>query len=153
MPTTTRKGLGAAVRDDGGQVLLLVLVYFLVALVLVAAVTAATGVHLERKRLLALADQTALAAAAAVDDRSYYVRDGGELVRLTERGVRAAAEAHLDAVTTSGFTGLHVAGTWTDGRSAEVTLDAVVHPPLIGWLTQGWSDGVPLRATSRARAG
>lgn len=133
--------------------MLLVLVYFLISLVLVAAITAATGVHLERKRLLALADQTALAAAAAVDGPGYYTRGGGDLVRLTDRGVRAAAEQHLAATSTDRFARLRLTSTWTDGRSAEVTLDAVVHPPLVGWVTEAWSDGVPLRATSRARAG
>lgn len=138
--------------DDTGRVLLLVLVYFLISLLLVAAVTAATGVHLERKRLLALADQAALAAAVAVDDPGYYARDGDRLVHLTEPGVRAAAEDHLAVSATGRLAGLRVARTWTDGSSAEVTLEAVAHPPLLGWLTRAWSDGVPLRATSRARA-
>lgn len=149
----TARWRAARGSDDDGRVLLLVLVYALVGLLLVAAVTAATGVHLERKRLLALADQTALAAATAVDGPRYYTREDERLVTLTEASVRAAAEGHLAASGTAGLRGLRVAGTWTDGRSAEVTLESVAHPPLIGWLTQAWSDGVPLRVTSRARAG
>lgn len=138
---------------EDGRILLLVIIYVMISLLLVAAVTAATGVHLERKRLLAIADQTALAAAVAVDGPRYYTRDGSRLVQLTAHGAQDAAEAHLAASETTGLHGLRLASTWTDGHTAEVTLEAVVHPPLIGWLTRAWSDGVPLRATSRARAG
>ncbi|MCM3686832.1 hypothetical protein [Kocuria rosea] len=36
-----------------------------------------------------------------------------------------------------------------DGRTAEVTLHAVVHPPVVSLLVP---DGVPVSATSEARA-
>ncbi|GGB98856.1 pilus assembly protein TadG-related protein [Cellulomonas carbonis] len=135
--------------------MLLSIGYVVIALLLVTAVVSASAVHLERKRLLALADTAALAAADSLDDPAYYARPGepGEhLVRLTPDGVRDAVDDHLEA-SPSHVAGLAVVGTWTDGRTAEVTLTAVSRPPLVSWVTAAWSDGIRLEATARARAG
>lgn len=140
---------------DDGQIMLLTIGYVVVALLLVTAVVSASAVHLERKRLLALADNAALAAADQLDDGAYYGRPGapGEhLVRLTPDGVRDAVDEHL-RTSPSRLTGLGVVDTWTDGRTAEVTLTAVARPPLVSWVTAAWSDGIRLEVTARARAG
>ncbi|MDT0165723.1 hypothetical protein Q9R32_09155 [Actinotalea sp. AC32] len=135
--------------------MLLSIGYVVIALLLVTAVVSASAVHLERKRLLVLADTAALAAADSLDDPAYYARPGapGEhLVRLTPDGVRDAVDEHLEA-SPSHLDGLAVVATWTDGRTAEVTLTAVSRPPLVSWVTAAWSDGIRLEATARARAG
>ena len=63
-------------RDDG-QVMILTLGFVVVALLLITVVVSAAGVHLERKRLLALADLLALEAADAVGDDQYFAPGAG----------------------------------------------------------------------------
>lgn len=150
-------GLRARVRGDDGQVMLLSLAFGLLAILLVGVVVSATAVHLERKRLLALADLAALEAADAMDPGRYYTESSGEPgapVSLTREEVAEAVEAYLvDAPGTGRFTDLEVleAGT-DDGRTVVVTLRAVAEVPLLGAATAGWSDGVELVVTARARA-
>lgn len=159
---------------DDGQVLLLSIGYALLALLLVTVVVSATGVHLERKRLLALADQAALAGAQAFDADAYYRAQGADgddapgaevdtggpadvrgLVLLSPALVRSAVVDHLEASPGAArLDGLTlVSATTPDGRTAVVTLSAVARPPLLSWVTAPWSDGIALRATSSARAG
>lgn len=134
--------------------MLLTIAYAVLSLLLVTTVASATGVHLERKRLLAVADQTALAAATAVDAGHYFARGDDRLVHVTRPGARAAADAHLAASAgASRLHGLHVVDVGTDGHTVEVTLAAVARPALITWVTAAWSDGIALQATARARAG
>ena len=155
----TRLRLPPPEEREDGQVLLLSLGFAVLAILLIVTVVSATAVHLERKRLLVLADHAALAAAAALDEGAYYGRTGSTgdagLVLLTPSSVRSAAEAHVTAAPEAGrFSDLRVAAATTgDGRTAEVTLTAVAHPPLLTWATAAWDAGVPLQVTSRARAG
>jgi hypothetical protein len=150
-----RRWRGLRERDDDGQVLLLVLAYAAVSISLVLVVVSASAVHLERKRLLEVADGAALDAADEVDE-SIYFSGGAEpgSVPLSDRSVVDAVEGYLsergayadfDDLTIDGGTGS------SDGRTAEVTLYATVDPPLVGWALEAFSDGVLLRATSRAR--
>jgi hypothetical protein len=142
--------------DDSGQVMLLSIAYAVLALLLVTVVVSAAAVHIERKRLLALADLAALDAADELDEAAYYARaDGDPLLVLSSARVRSAVEEHL--ASSPGADRLHdltviEAGT-PDGRTAEVTLGAVARPVLLSWVTAGWSDGIPLVVTASARAG
>lgn len=138
--------------------MLLSIAFGILALLLVTAVVSASSIHLERKRLLALADLSALAAADAVSDETYYGRSAtgsdAALVTLTPSGVRGAVEDHLsESTAASSFTDLTVVEATTDGRTAVVTLRSVAVPPLLSWATAPWSEGVPLQVTARARAG
>lgn len=152
-----RGALRARARGDDGQVMLLSLAFGLLAILLVGVVVSATAVHLERKRLLALADLAALEAADAMDPGRYYAEPSGEPgapVSLTPDEVAAAVEAYLaDAPGASRFTDLEVleAGT-EDGRTVVVTLRAVADVPLLNAATAAWSDGVVLVVTAHARA-
>ena len=147
----------ASVREgrDDGQVLLLVIAYAVVALSLVLVVVSASAVHLERKRLLEVADGAALDAADEVDESIYFpegARPGS--VPLSDASVRDAVDHYLDARgAAADFDDLTVAGSTgsPDGRTAEVTLLATVEPPLIGWALEAFSNGVVLHATARAR--
>ncbi len=151
-------GRSAAGGDDDGQIMLLSLGYAVLALLLVLAIVSASSVHLERKRLLALADLAALEAADSLDETSYYGRADtpgtDSLVRLSPESVRAAVDAHLVSSPASGrLSDLRVVDATTpDARTAEVTLAAVAHPPLLSWFLAPWSDGIPLQVTARARA-
>lgn len=145
-------------RDDGGQVLLLILVYALIAVVLVTVVASASAVHLERKRLLAVADAAALDAADALDADTFY-RKGtspGAGVPLTDASVRLSVEEYAELVGAAQrferFAISPATGT-PDGQTAQVTLSALARPPLLSSVISAFSDGVPLQVTSRARAG
>lgn len=145
---------------DDGQVMILTLGFVVVALLLLTVVVSAAGVHLERKRLLALADLLALEGADAVGDNRYFVPDEGEDaagtggVPLTDASVRASVDAYLRdnpdaAVAWDEFAVLDA--TTPDGRTAQVRLGAVVRPVLISVVLAPWSDGIALEAESVAR--
>ncbi len=143
--------------SDDGQVMLLSLGFAVLALALVLVVGAATGVHLDRKRLLATADLAALAAADQVSER-YFEPGAGRGpagVPLTDASVRAAVEQYLAdhpdrAARWDGVRVLEASAP--DGRTARVRLGAVTRPPLLTWVTAPWSDGIPLEVESVARA-
>lgn len=155
-----RSWAGRAGADDG-QTTILTLGLVVVALLLVTVVVSATGVHLDRKRLLATADATALEAADALATGSYFgpstsggSTSGGRIL-LTDRAVQSAARAYLAENPAIGdrFARLElVDAAAVDGRSAQVRLRAVVRPALVSWVTAPWSDGIVLEAESTARA-
>jgi uncharacterized membrane protein len=147
-----------APADDDGQVLLLILVYALVALALVTVVVSASAVHLERKRLWALADAAALDAADALDAPAFY-RSGTDPARgvpLTDGSVRASVEEYVNlagaAARFERFAVDPTTGT-RDGQTAEVTLVALARPPLVSAVLEAFSGGIELRVTARARTG
>lgn len=129
------------------------------ALLLVTAVISATGVHLDRKRLLATADAAAVAGADALADPTYFVEgltptpDGGA-VPLSDAEVRRVVERYLadHPEATAGLEGLRVLEvTSPDGHTAEVRLGALSRPVLLSWVTAPWSDGIALDASASAR--
>ena len=138
--------------------MILTLGFVVVALLLITVVVSAAGVHLERKRLLALADLLALEGADAVGDDRYFVpgagREAAGGVPLTDATVRASVERYLRdnpgaATAWDEFAVLDAATP--DGRSAQVRLGAVVRPVLMNWVLAPWSDGIALEAESVAR--
>jgi hypothetical protein len=150
-----------AAGDDSGQVLLLTLCFVTVALLLVLVVAAATGVHLERKRLVALADVVALDASDAIADPGYFAPGAGQGdpdrggLPLSDASVRAAVDAYLaeHADATASFVEVRVLeATSPDGRSAHVRLGALVRVPVVGVVLQPWSEGIALEAGSSSRS-
>lgn len=147
---------GKAGQDDG-QVMILSLGFGVVAIMLVLVITAATGVHLDRKRLLALAD---LAALSAADQASTtYFDAAGERasggVPLTDATVRAAVEQYVrdHPEPAARWDGVRVLeATTPEGRSVVVRLGAVTRPPLVTWVLEPWSDGIELVVEANARA-
>lgn len=147
-------------HGDDGQVLLLSIAYGVIALLLVTVVVSASSIHIERKRMLALADSLAVDAADAIDQGAFYRGElpgpvPGLALSLTDDGVRASVDDRLarHPRLVARFDRLVVVDASTpDGRSAEVTLAAVARPALISWVTAPWSDGIALRVTARARA-
>jgi hypothetical protein len=147
---------------DEGQILPLTIAYALIALTLLIVIVDITAVHLQRDRLVALADATALDAADALDQPRFYAdgaldpaRDPTAAVPLSDRSVRTSAERYLQdaaprirlpAVAVDDPTGA------PDGVTAEVTLVSRARLPWFGFAVARWSGGVPLRATARARA-
>ncbi len=150
--TTPSRGERPAPAGDDGRILLLSLVYCAILVALILVVAAATTVHLERKRLLDLADLTALQSADAMTPDAYLARpDPADLVHLTDAAVREAAEAHLAAAPeTARFARVDlVAATTPDGRTAVIRLRAVVDVPFAFVAT----DLVTIEAVARARSG
>jgi len=148
-------GPGRPAGDDG-QISVLIIGYCTIAIALLMVVASASAVHLERKRLLEVADAAALDAADALDGSVYYGSDAGRLVAvpLTDGSVRTSVLAYLGRRgAASEFESLTVSeptGT-PDGSTAEVTLTTRVSLPLVGAALQPFSDGIALRATARAR--
>ncbi|GAA1760019.1 pilus assembly protein TadG-related protein [Kocuria aegyptia] len=137
---------------DEGQVTILVIGFAVVLLLLTVVVMGVTAVYLGERKLQMLADNAALAAAD-----TFVALDPGEggappATVLDDDAVAGAAAAYLDTVRAwSGTPGLALATPTgsPDGRTAEVTLSAVVHPPVVNLLVP---DGIPITATSEARA-
>lgn len=148
---------------EQGQIMLLTLAFGTLVLALVLVVASASAVHIERKRLLALADGAAADAADAIDVAAYYGAQSGEpaaatRIPLSDASVDAAVQEYLSAAPSAlvgEFEGLRVSeptGT-PDGTTAQVTLTATARPPLVPWAILPFTDGVALRVTSTARAG
>lgn len=154
--TAVRRRLAGG--SDDGQVAVLILGYCLIALVLVLVVASASAVHLERKRLLAVADGAALDAADSFDAGAFYGSGTapGRGVPVTDASVRASVEEYVGSrgayADFAAFAVARPTGT-PDGQTAEVTLVAVVTPPLVTSVIQDYAGGIPLRVTARARAG
>lgn len=142
-----RRGMRRRWSADDGSTLPLVGVFTALAILVVLVGAAASSLHLERMRLLDVADGAALvgaesfALAGVVDGRPRL--DAAEVDRAA-RDYLAAAEggSGLDEVV------LERAGT-DDGRSATVTLSTTWRPPVIAFLAPG---GVRIEASSVARA-
>lgn len=128
--------------DDEGSVLILTLGYAALALVAVLICVDATSLYLSQKRLDAVADAAALAAA---DGFELSVESGEPVAVLTSDGVRSQAEEIVDAA--GGGAVLVRAGT-PDGVSARVTVAGSWHPPV---LTLFVPDGVALQSTATSR--
>ena len=128
--------------DDEGSVLLLTLGYAVLAIAVVLVCVDATSLYLAQKRLDALADAAALAAA---DGFTLVVRDDTPVAVLGEDGVHDKAEAIVSAV--GGDAVLVSAGT-PDGVSARVTVADTWRPPV---LTMFVPDGVALQSTATSR--
>lgn len=135
---------------DEGRIALLSLAFGLLAMVLVLVVVSASAVHLQRKRLYALADAAAADAADALDDATYYGGDGNLL--LSDASVHDSAAGYLGAH--SDLAGVVVAeGTGTpDGRTAVVVLAVDVRPLFASFVPAEFAAGIRLNATSRAVA-
>ncbi|GAB3593284.1 hypothetical protein GCM10027446_15360 [Angustibacter peucedani] len=143
-------------REDDGQITLLAIGYFLVALCLVAVVADATAVHLARTQLQDAADAAALDAADALTGSSVYSGGvTGESVPLTDRGVRAQAEEYLTSYERPSRLEALVLGDGTgtdDGRSATVELSARARLPIAAPVVASFTGGITVRVRSTARA-
>ncbi|HST86519.1 MAG TPA: pilus assembly protein TadG-related protein [Kineosporiaceae bacterium] len=148
--------------NDDGQILPLVIAYVLIAFALVVVAVNITAVHLQRQRLFSLADAAALDAADALDRSRFYSQgaqtvsgDAAVAVPLTDLTVRSSAERYVVAAAPLARVADVAVDRPTgspDGVTAEVTLVGRATLPLFSFASVRWSDGVPLRATARARA-
>ncbi|MFI7483288.1 pilus assembly protein TadG-related protein [Kocuria sp. M1R5S2] len=137
---------------DSGQITVLVVGFTAVCLLLTVVVMGVTAVHLGERRLQVLADNAALAAADTFVELAPGQEGAAPVPVLDDASVAGAAAGYLDTVRAWDATpGLAVAAPTgsPDGRTAQVTLSAVVHPPVVNLLVP---DGVAVAATGEARA-
>lgn len=128
--------------DDEGSVLILTLGYAVLALVAVLICTAATSLYLAQKRLDAVADAAALAAA---DGFELTIAAGEPVASLTDADVRE--QAGLMVAQIGGGATL-VSAEAPDGVSARVTVAGAWHPPIVTFFVP---DGLALEATATSR--
>lgn len=135
--------------------MILSLGFAVLAILLVLVVAAATAVHLDRKRLLAVADMAVLAAADEVGEGYYRGARGDGGVPLTDGGVRQAVERYVadHPDPTARWDAVQVLeATAPDARSAHVRLGAVTRPPLVTWVLAPWGGVIALEVEATARA-
>lgn len=128
--------------DDEGSVLILTLGYAVLALVAVLICTAATSLYLAQKRLDAVADAAALAAA---DGFELTIADGEPVASLSDSDVREQAELMIAQM---GGGATLVSAVTPDGVSARVTVAGAWHPPVVTFFVP---DGLALEATATSR--
>lgn len=137
---------------ENGQVLLLTIGLVVLCLLVATVVMAASAVYLEHKKLLSLADGAALAAADTFSLADVEDDSGVPLPALDDVAVRRAAQRYLADTGAAGrFNALAVepeTGS-PEGRTAHVSLSAVVHPPVVNFLLPA---GLPVSAVSDARS-
>ena len=133
---------GAERRDDEGSVLILTLGYAVLALVAVLICTGATSLYLAQKRLDAVADAAALAAA---DSFELTIAAGEPVASLTDADVRGQAELMVAQI---GGGATVVSAETPDGVSARVTVTGSWHPPVVTFFVP---DGLALEATATSR--
>lgn len=142
----------APAPGDDGQVMVLIVGYVLLVLLLVTVVAAVSSVYIESKKLLSVADGAAAAAADSYSLNQVGGTTGAPVAALSQDRVNAVVRSYLNVNGSyARFSGLAVAtGTGTpDGRTAQVTLTAVVHPGMINFLIPA---GIDVTATSTARS-
>ena len=142
----------AAAREEG-RTLLLGVGLIAVVLGLVLVVASVTAIHLDLKRLTALADSAAAAAVDAAEPDGYYGgAGGGALPGLTGAGARAAAQADLGRQPAAGgLEGVQIAEVEVvDSTTVVVTLSARSRPPFLPWGAIP-SRGFIIRASGSAR--
>ncbi len=138
-------------RDEDGSTIPLILVFFAIAAGFVVVAAGATALHLERMRLLTVADGAALAGAESFTVGDVGVEGDAVLPHLHDPAVRAAADAYLADADLTGFDAFRLerAVAADGGRSAEVRISAIWHPPIASALLP---IAVPVSVTSSAAA-
>lgn len=139
---TLRSRLHAMKEDDDGSILPLILGYVVLAVAVLLVCVSATDLYIAQKRLDSLADAAALAGS---DGFTLQVEGEQVHARLTDAGVRAQAQAVVDAVAQAAEL---TSATAPDGVSARVTVATTWHPPVVSMLVP---NGVPLEATATSR--
>jgi hypothetical protein len=118
-------------EGDEGSTLPLILVFLAIAAGFVIVAAGATALHLERLRLLTVADGAALAAAESFRVADAHIEGGTVLPELDDAAVRSVAADYLEQADTTGLADLRLIEARTpDGRSALVRLTATWRPPL-----------------------
>lgn len=130
---------------DAGSITPLSIGFASIALALILLGAVITDVWLAHRKLFALADSAALAAAESFDPAP---TDTPGIV-LTDEGVSSAAQEYLNAVGLSPrYTDVRLDGRSPDGLSARVTLQVTYVPALLSPFASSW---IELEASATVR--
>ncbi|SFS15736.1 Putative Flp pilus-assembly TadE/G-like [Agrococcus baldri] len=143
-----RRLLRRVVHEEEGSTLLLTIGFAALALSLIIAVTAATSMLIERRRLFTVADGAALAAAEAFALEQVRFDGSSAAPELADGAVDRAAAAWASRAG-GDLDGIRVDGAAADTRSATVTVSSAWRPPVVSLLLP---EGIRLDVTSTARA-
>lgn len=130
--------------DESGQATLLIVGFFLVAVMLVGVVVDASAAYLRRQALNGLADGAALAAADGVQGEQVYTGGLGETAQIEPAAARESVAFYLAQTGAHRqFAGL-VYRVVPTGDSVTVHLSAPLDLPIPppGWTADPWVDGV-----------
>ena len=137
-------------RAEEGAAIPLIVGLFAIAAAFVVIAAAATSLHLERLRLLTVADGAALAGAESFGVADVAVLGDAVVPTLRSSAVRTAVDGYVADADDGGLEALTVVAADTaDGRSASVRLRAIWRPPILSPLLP---DGLPMTVTSTAAA-
>jgi Putative Flp pilus-assembly TadE/G-like len=134
----------SAARREAGQATLLILGFFLIAVLLVGAVVDASAAYLRRQALNSLADGAALAAADGVQGEQVYTSGLGETALIDPVAAREYVATYLARTGAHArYPGL-VYRVLPAGDSVTVHLSAPLDLPIPppGWSGATWVDGV-----------
>lgn len=153
---TKQRLLGRDAQDQG-NISVLTLGFVVLAMLVFLVIAAATAVHVQRMRLVHVADELALDAADALDVASYYAGEAplptdDAAIQLAQSRMEAAVAAHVASRAGDDLQGMTVTRVWTpDGSTAVVTVSLVVYPLFRLDALAPFADGIELRATGTAR--
>lgn len=151
-PAVVRRMRRGRDADESGQLTVLIIGFTALCLLVATTVMAVSAVHIEFKKLLSAADGAAVAAADSFTLAETAAGDGPPAAVLAPEKVRGVVASYLARDGSAArFEGLTVAAATgsPDGRTATVTLTAVARIPVVNVILP---DGVPIQATSSARA-
>lgn len=137
---------------EGGQLIVLIIGYVLLALLVATVVMAVSSVYIEHKKLLSLADGASVAAADSFTLGQLETSAGTPSAVLDGARVRSVAIDYLERDGAfDRFSSLVIApeSGSPDGSTAVVTLSVAVHPPVVNFLVP---DGIRVEASSTARS-
>lgn len=135
-------------REEEGSTLVLTIGFAALALALVLAVTAATSMLVERRRLFTIADGAALAAAEAFALEQVRFDGTSAAPELADAAVQQAAAAWA-AAAAGELDAVRVEGASADARSATVSVSSAWRPPVVSLFLP---EGIRLDVTATARA-
>lgn len=133
--------------SESGQSALLILGFFLVAVLLVGVVVDASAAYLRRQGLNALADGAALAAADGVQGERVYTGGLGDTAQIDAAAARTHAAVYLQQTgAPAQFPGL-VHRVHTAGNSVTIWLSAPLQLPI---PPPGWAGETRVTAVASA---
>lgn len=135
--------------NDRGSILPLIAGAALLGLVIIFGVSSATSLLVERHRLFALADATAVVAAENFTPRTVFMTSTGVVAPVTSAEVRESAVSYLAAIGPGRLKNLRLERAESiNGQAVEVAVSSEWTPPLVSDFFPG---SLRIGVTARAQ--